>query len=582
MYNLFTNSFIYEEVLFFLSVVLFYSTAVVAQQGGYSLKFDGTDDYVNCGAGASLNINGAAKTIEAWINTSNIEQNWQAIGGKQNDPSGAYSLIIEGSTKKPAFWLATTSSAWSSKVIANTVLQQNQWYHIAATYDGANARIYVNGKLENSTALNGNIVELSTVPLYIGRNNNVYFNGMIDEFRVWNISRTEAEIKASMYKEIGTHANLKAYYKMSDGAGNTLTDNSGNSNSGTLTNGPTWKASGCFAGSRQALDFDGTNENITFGYNAALVLTSSVSLGAWVKLNSTTTQDFVAGKIVHGGSNYGYGMYVNSGNLGGEAGQVTFIAGKNWSNWKSVRSNARLESGKWYHLVGTFDGRYLRIYVNGKIDNTYDIGSTYTMNDSGDNFKIAYNEILGDNYFNGSIDEVRVWSNAISENQVRENMFKTLAGNEAGLVGYWRFDQNDGTTLYDITSNGTNGTLNNMEAADWVSSTAFNTWMGGESTDWSTAANWSSGVPASAQSAGIYNWSSSLPNVTTYLPVLPATVSVNNLLIPSGVSTSGNVNLTATGSVFLGSNLSVSASALNTAGNLVIENGKALTLPASS
>lgn len=571
-----------KKLCFFLFVMLFYSTAVDAQQGGYALRFDGTDDYVNCGAGESLNIIGAAITIEAWIYTSNIEQNWQAIGGKQNAPSGAYSLIIEGSTKKPAFWFATTSSPWSSKVIANTVLQQNQWYHIAGTYDGSNARIYVNGKLENSTALNGNIVELSTVPLYIGRNNNVYFNGMIDEFRIWNISRTEAEIKANMYKEIGTHPSLKAYYKMSDGTGTTLTDNSGNSNSGTLTNSPAWKISGCLAGARQALEFDGTNEYITFGYNSALVLTSAVSLEAWVKLNSTTTQDFVAGKIVHGGSNYGYGMYINNGNLGGESGQITFIAGRSWNEWPSVRSIARLEAGKWYHIVGTFDGRYLRIYVNGKLDNTYDRGSTYSMNDSGDNFKIAYCSSLGNNYFNGAMDEVRVWNSAINENQIIENMFKTLAGNETGLAAYWRFDQMDGTVLYDLTSNESNGSLNNMEATDWVTSTAFNTWIGSESNNWATAANWSNGVPASAQSIGIFNWSSSLPNVTTYLPVLPATVSVNNLLLPSGVSTSGNVNLTATGSAFLGSNLTLSSSALNTAGNIVIDNGKALTLPASA
>jgi len=160
---------------------------------------------------------------------------------------------------------------------------------------------------------------------------------------------------------------------------------------------------------------------------------------------------------------------------------------------------------------------------------------------------------------------------------------RTLVGNESGLVAYYRFDHYDGTILYDITSNANNGALTNMDPApDWVASTAFNTWLGGESNAWSNVANWSNGVPSSAQSAGIFNWSSSLPNVTTYLPVVPTTVSVNNLLVPTGVSTAGNVNLTATGSVFMGSSMTLSSSALNTAGNLEIKSGKILTIPAGS
>ena len=62
-------------------------------------------------------------------------------------------------------------------------------------------------------------------------------DGKIDELRIWNDARTVTEIKSNIFKELdGNEANLTAYYKMSDGSGTSLTDNSSNSYTGTLTN----------------------------------------------------------------------------------------------------------------------------------------------------------------------------------------------------------------------------------------------------------------------------------------------------------------------------------------------------------
>jgi hypothetical protein len=94
-------------------------------------------------------------------------------------------------------------------------------------------------------------------------------------------------------------------------------------------------------------------------------------------------------------------------------------------------------------------------------------------------------------------------------------MMKNLVGNEPGLVAYYRFDEYRGTTLYDLTNNGYNGTLTNMGATPtWATSTAFNTWIGGESNNWATAANWSNGVPSSTDNVGLYKWD--LNSITTY------------------------------------------------------------------
>jgi hypothetical protein len=513
---------------------------------------------------------GSTITIEAWINTKNINQTWQAIAGKQIPYKGVYSIIIEGNSKKVAFYL-NLGGTWLSRVNSITELEQDKWYHVAATYNGSTAKMYIDGKLDNSATCSGTISDDQSVSFYIGKNNSVCFNGNLDEIRVWNVARSEAEIKTNMYKEIGTHTNLKAYYKMSNGTGTSLTDNSGNSNTGTLTSGPVWKASGCFAGSRQALDFDGLNDYVNIPANSEYN-TNMFTVEFWVKANSSQAGDYRG--IVDKGRYTGSGQSSQDWYFLTFAGNGVIILGL-----PGVGEVWFGTDGNWHHIAGTYDGTTLRGYLDGVLDNDLPTGTRLSPSANGITAGRAQSN---DYYFNGQIDEIKLWNTARTATDIREGMFKTISGNETNLVAYFPFDHKDGTSLYDLSSNANNGTLTNMDGTtDWVSSTAFNTWLGGESNGWATAGNWSSGVPTSAQSAGIYNWSSALPNITTSLPVLPATVNVNNLLVPSGISSSGNVNLAATGSVFLGSSLSLSSSALNTAANLVIESGKTLTIPAS-
>jgi len=139
----------------------------------------------------------------------------------------------------------------------------------------------------------------------------------------------------------------------------------------------------------------------------------------------------------------------------------------------------------------------------------------------------------GARFFCGKMDEVRIWTTARTATEIRDNMAKTLAGNEAGLVAYYRFDQEstaDQNTLYDLTANGNNGTLANMDpTTDWVTSTAFNTWIGSEGSDWATAVNWSgSAAPALTDNVGIMDYTGG------NAPTVTAAANAGNLVIATG------------------------------------------------
>ncbi len=568
------------------------------QQGGYALQFDGTKN-VNCGTSASLNITGTAITLEAWVFPTAFSTNsWEnVIVNKLANLSHGYNLRC-GGDGIVEFYVSNTFANTGYAISDAKSLPLNTWTHLAGTYDGANVKLYINGKLVKSTPWTYAITS-TDLPLYIGNHGvpgypDRPFIGKIDEVRVWNIARTEAEINANIFKEIGTHANLKAYYKMSDGTGTSLTDNSGNNNTGTLTNGPVWKASGCFSGSRQALDFDGSNDyvNMPTSFGTAFSGLQHFSFCGWV-YHSTLNTDLWGTYFSRYNSTDGSRVLLHSLPSSNKYGYDDILVSiSNPSYGHAYTTTNVLELNKWIHLAFVYDGTQgtntgkIKIFVNGRPEILDFDGTTFPASISSINQFQYLGRYTNPDYFKGGkFDEFSFWNVSLTEEQIREIMFKTLEGNESGLFAYYRFDQynqSGGTTLYDMTANGHDGTLTNMDATtDWVASTAFNTWLGGQSNDWSTAGNWSNGAQIDAHSAGIYNWSSALPNVTTYLPVIPATISVNNLLVPSGVSASGNVNLTATGSVFLGSSLTLSSSALNTAKNLLIESGKTLTIPAS-
>ena len=113
---------------------------------------------------------------------------------------------------------------------------------MAGTYDGTTSRFYKNGALKRSETNSGNI-DWSPLPdkFYLGKfsdsDENNFFDGYLDEVRIWSVARTAAQIADNIHVELdGDETGLVAYFKMSNGSGTTITDNSENSNTGTMVN----------------------------------------------------------------------------------------------------------------------------------------------------------------------------------------------------------------------------------------------------------------------------------------------------------------------------------------------------------
>ena len=116
---------------------------------------------------------------------------------------------------------------------ADSVFSTQGWYHIAVTFDGTNYKLFINGEEVLSSIRNKDLTPANTSIKTIG----VHFFGEMDEVRMWNVARTESEIKDNMNIRLtGSESNLVAYYPMDVNSDYKLIDLSSNENHGVLKN----------------------------------------------------------------------------------------------------------------------------------------------------------------------------------------------------------------------------------------------------------------------------------------------------------------------------------------------------------
>ncbi|MBP9849776.1 MAG: VCBS repeat-containing protein [Flavobacterium sp.] len=212
------------------------------------LNFDGTNDYVTIPATAINNL--PQGTIETWVYLNSLNQ--QTICSKQSNGENSYAILAVGGGSYDQGAPIAGQVSYQSKngsIIKSTgpLLQIGQWYHLAITFTNTQARLYINGVLNNTVNANFSLpndvtVTATSIGAWLGDGGGQYFNGNIDEFRVWNAVLTPTEINNLKDCEAQAQPELVTYYKFNqgyDGISNTgitsLTDSAG-SNNGTLTN----------------------------------------------------------------------------------------------------------------------------------------------------------------------------------------------------------------------------------------------------------------------------------------------------------------------------------------------------------
>jgi hypothetical protein len=207
-----------------------------------------------------------------------------------------------------------------------------------------------------------------------------------------------------------SNPSLVGYWNLDEGFGDIAHDSSGNGNDGTLKNGPAW-VDGKYG---KALSFDGANDYVEVEASSSLDVTSQVTVTAWIYPRAYTDYAGTDPHIVSRSSDSGGAIYI----LGmSQDGKVWYAVNPSPPAHKSV---ATLPLNNWTHLAMTYDGTYVRLYINGTLDSSYAqsglIQTTTNWLAIGCKPTSPWGGTGTYAYFNGTIDEVKIYNKELKVN----------------------------------------------------------------------------------------------------------------------------------------------------------------------
>jgi hypothetical protein len=208
---------------FYLLIVLFLSFGICkihAQNAGNALSLDGVDDYA---APLSPNVSGFDEgTIEFWFAPLSWSTSTTVWNGGNGHPGANGDWAKIGSHSPTAgnqnliFGVYAGAWTWSN---SGVIPDPGIWRHIAATWSSSGLKVYLDGALLNTNSYSGGLPNFATE--LIGTSSwGSFFNGYVDEIRIWNVERSAAQINSTLLDTLSSEyystsdSGLIAYYRM--------------------------------------------------------------------------------------------------------------------------------------------------------------------------------------------------------------------------------------------------------------------------------------------------------------------------------------------------------------------------------
>jgi hypothetical protein len=454
-----------------------------AAQTQHSLQFDGVDDYVTFGSAPSL---------DAPVFTIEVRFKRTGTGNTANTGTNGVDAVpliskgrgeADGDTRDANYFLGIrptdnllvadfeegtgqTTPGANHPIAGTNAVTMNVWHHAAFTFDGTTMRLYLDGNLEKSSTLGtGHMPQSASIQhaaLATAINSSGTpqgaFAGLLDEARIWNVARSQAQIQSAMASEVLSASGLIGRWGLNEGAGTNAGNSLAGSPNGALTLGPTWSSDSPIALSADAaVRFGGTNGDIGFGDPAALRL-SQFTLETWFRRDgagvSTSTGTGGITNVIpliskgrnEGESpavdvNYMLGIRASDGVLCADFEEGSGGAAPSTNH--PIAGVTPISNGVWYHAAATYDGNKWQLFLNGALEKELVVGRPPA---SSSNAQVALAAALTTSgvaagFFNGAIDEARLWSVARTQAQIDAAMNSEITGPLAGLVGRWGLDE---------------------------------------------------------------------------------------------------------------------------------------------
>ncbi|WEL23767.1 DUF2341 domain-containing protein [Candidatus Nanohalovita haloferacivicina] len=471
---------------------------------GYSLEFDGSDDYVLVDQKSTRSMNVSDEiTYSAWVyprQKSGITVLQK--GGASESSTDVFELFTRDNGEFHVVFGFEGSGRlnWDS----DRVIETGRWQHIAVSLNGTHMKIFYNGSLLNTFDSPDELLRNNTERLTIGSEYEGGvthpWDGYIDDVRVYSEGLNSSQIESIYNEQFATQKSLVRYYSFNEGPlGCDVTtsqkclsdkatsgtaeprnfdDNNLDTGSGwvkeTPVNRPSVKT---YAGSQglnwfsgglngdlenfdynsssgwvsgkvgdHALMFDGEDDRVRVENSPWLKIRSELTLSAWVKTdNSSDTRGIID---TQDSDDEGYRITVENGEP-----EFGVYAGKLNKGHTELRGNTMVADGSWHHIVGTWNGSRMKMYVDGVMES-----STTQMALAGSTQDLFIGVRDKNNgWFDGRIDDARVYRRSLTSSEI-QSLYNGESVSE-GLVGRWDFESGNRKEAYDSAGFSAEGVL---------------------------------------------------------------------------------------------------------------------------
>jgi len=379
---------------------------------------------------------GTSYTIEAWIKSSETASPRQRLvlhwGGERGYHFGIrdqqvclYHKQADGQEPHPE---------------GGTVVE-DKWQHVAAVADAKNKRlaVFLDGKVVAELPYDGTVADTASEPLGVGDSasgpgEDSRYRGTIDELAVWNVALPDETIRRHFeqpkarfglvrctFRQVVLDDGPLGYWPLDELAGDTVKDLSGNGYTGKCLGGvmlghPT----GVSVPDGRAAATDGVDDGIDVGDLDPLDGAKAISVEAWVRWIEPPDGFHGVAAALRKEAVFAFG----TGWIGNNSASDTQRRARFWihtdNGWlHSDNGTTEIDDGRWHHMAGTYDGEYLRIYVDGIQESYRKVGRVALSSNANPLFIGSAGG--GGEFFPGAIDEAAVYDRALSATEVYEH-----------------------------------------------------------------------------------------------------------------------------------------------------------------
>ena len=428
---------------------------------GGGIEYDYTDgnDYVELPSTIALDdLQESDYTLATWFKpssvppeTGNHNQSGYGLIKKRNSSIGIHYSHITGYQVNH---YADEGAGAAQQAITAAEYPPGRWHHIAMTVNQSAGLVsmYVNGELVGTNTFVAGSPGMDTgseiwrlgISNPGGANSERPAHGIQDDARIYDRALSAVEIK-KLY-------GLMGHWKLDETSGTVAADSSGVGNDGTYENSPTLDECGPY---EKAVAFDGADEYVEATV-PEIDTPTAITVACWAKSNTSTwnsdgmlvskRNQFILYPDTAAPDNLRFRWYV-------------YEEGAAWRATSYDLSNiAGFDIRDWHHYLGTYDpvAGIRKLYVDAVL--VASTSSTFPLATDTGPLQIGKDDYWTDtHFFDGTIDDVRVYDRALTEKQIAELY---------GLVGHWKLDETSGAVATDATAFGNDGVYTNGPVLD--------------------------------------------------------------------------------------------------------------------